>query len=210
VKALVELFFIFSRIGLLTFGGGYAILPVIERELITKRHWVTMAEVLDYYTIGQVTPGVIAVNTATFIGYKRRGPVGGVAATLGFIFPSLFLVSLIAAFLVNFAEIPAVKHAFRGIRVAVGVLILDTVLKMMKGVFASPKTIIIYAAAFLLSIVFSVSPAVVVIAAGCAGVLFLRGDSAAPGAPPAVPPAPPAVPGAPSETPLPKDSGEKP
>jgi chromate transporter len=175
VKELAELFLVFCRVGMATFGGGYAILPVIERELIVKRRWLNMEEALDYFTIGQITPGVIAVNTATFIGYKRKGPAGGVVATLGFIFPSMIFVSAVALCLSNFAGIPAVEHAFHGIRVAVGVLIFDTVLKMRKGVLTHIKAAVVFIAGFLLSFALSVSPVFIVIAAALAGFLFFRG-----------------------------------
>jgi len=149
-------------------------LPVIERELITRKGWLTMEEALDYYTIGQVTPGVIAVNTSTFIGYKRGGPIGGAVATLGFIFPSMILITVLAAFLANFAEIPVVQHAFRGIRVAVGALIVDTVLKMLKGIFKDIKALAIFVIALGLSAVLSASPVLLVAAAGFAGFLLYR------------------------------------
>ncbi|MDR1909727.1 MAG: chromate transporter [Spirochaetaceae bacterium] len=183
MKALAELFFVFFRISLTTFGGGYAILPVLERELILRRGWISLEEVMDYYTIGQVTPGVIAVNTATFIGYKRGGLPGGFIATLGFICPSLILVLAVALGLSNFADLPVVQHAFRGIRVAVGALILDTVIKMLRGVFAGPKgskpgariiTLILFLGALALTLFLSLSPVLVVLAAGGAGFLFFR------------------------------------
>ncbi|MDR2515861.1 MAG: chromate transporter [Spirochaetaceae bacterium] len=177
VRELAELYAVFFRVGLMTFGGGYAILPVIERELIVRRGWITLEEVLDYYTIGQVTPGVIAVNTATFIGSKRRGVAGGITATLGFISPSLLLVTVIAAFIANFADLPLVERAFRGIRAAVSVLIFDSVIKMLKGVFRRPATAILFSAAFLLSLLVSLSPAWVVTGAGLMGFLLFRKDA---------------------------------
>jgi chromate transporter len=182
LKDLAGLFFTFMRIGIATFGGGYAILPVIERELIAGKGWLTMEEALDYYTIGQVTPGVIAVNTATFIGYKRGGPIGGILATLGFIFPSMILITIAAAFLTNYAEIPVVRHAFRGIRVAVVALIVDTVLKMRKGVFKDIKALTIFVIALGLSAVLSASPVLLVAAAGLAGFLLYRPKRCKPGA----------------------------
>jgi chromate transporter len=174
VKDLISLFFTFVRIGCITFGGGYAILPVIEKELIVRKGWITMEEAMDYYAIAQVTPGVIAVNTSTFIGYKRKGPAGGVAATLGFICPSLILITAAAGLLTNYAEIPLVARAFGGIRVAVGALIVDTVIKMMKGIFKDLKALAIFVIAFGLSAVLSASPVLVVSAAGLIGFLFNR------------------------------------
>jgi chromate transporter len=133
-----------------------------------------MEEVMDYYTIGQVTPGLIAVNTATFIGFKRGGVPGGVIATLGLIFPSLILISFVAVFLTNYAEIPLVRRAFAGIRVAVAALIADTVLKMLKGVFKDFKAPVIFVIVLGLSAVLSASPVLLVAAAGAAGFLLYR------------------------------------
>ena len=112
MKQLLDLFFTFARIGGLTFGGGYAMLPILQREVVEKRKWVTNEEIMDYYAIGQCTPGIIAVNTATFIGQKCAGNIGGIVATLGVVFPSLIIITLIAAFLQNFADLAIVKNAF--------------------------------------------------------------------------------------------------
>ena len=132
MKELAELFWIFAKMGAVTFGGGYAMLPIIQREIVEKRQWATEAEVMDYYAIGQCTPGIIAVNTSTFIGYKRKGIAGGFTATFGFVFPSLVIITIIAAFLQNFAHISYVAHAFNGIRACVCALILDAVIKLGK------------------------------------------------------------------------------
>jgi chromate transporter len=139
VKTYFDLFRAFIKIGVSSFGGGYAMVPVLERELIKKRGWITMDEVLDYYTIAQVTPGIIAVNIATFVGYKRRGIAGGIFATMGFILPGLLLMTVISLFISRFAAYPAVQHAFAGIRIAVGALILDTVRKLVMNIFSKPK-----------------------------------------------------------------------
>ena len=119
MKELLNLFLLFAKIGATTFGGGYAMLPIIEREIVDKRHWATIEELMDYYAIGQCTPGIIAINTATFIGEKRRGITGGIIATLGFVTPALIVITVIAAVLQNFAEYAAVQNAFAGIRVCV-------------------------------------------------------------------------------------------
>ena len=108
----LDLFLTFARIGGLTFGGGYAMLPILQREVVEKRGWATENELSDYYAIGQCTPGIIAVNVATFIGNKRKGVLGGIIATFGVVFPSLVIITLIAAFLQNFADLEIVKHAF--------------------------------------------------------------------------------------------------
>jgi chromate transporter len=159
-------------IGATTFGGGYAMLPVLDRELIKKRGWVTMDEVMDYYTIAQITPGIIAVNVATFVGYKRKGVPGGIIATIGFVLPGISLMLLISLFITRFAEYRVVQHAFAGIRIAVCALILDTVLKLGKGFFKNYKSIAIFVIAFALSAVFSVSPVYIILGAGLAGFLF--------------------------------------
>ena len=133
MKELFDLFWTFCKIGALTFGGGYAMLPLIQREIVENKKWSTEKEILDYYAVGQCTPGVIAVNTATFIGYKLKGIIGGIIATLGVVFPSLIIILIIAAFLQNFADLAIVQSAFAGIRVAVVALIITTVVKLLKS-----------------------------------------------------------------------------
>jgi chromate transporter len=174
VKEYADLILTFIKIGCTTFGGGYAMIPVIERELITKKGWITMDEVMEYYTIGQMTPGVIAVNVSTFIGYKRKGIPGGILTTMAFILPGISLMCLIALFLKNFADYPAVQHAFTGIRVAVGALILDTVLKLLKGVFKDVIGIILFVLIFAVSAVWSANPVLLISAAGIVGFLLYR------------------------------------
>jgi chromate transporter len=174
LKEYFDLLATFFKLGALIFGGGYAMIPVVERELIKKKGWINMDEVMNYYVLAQVTPGVIAVNLSTFVGYKRKGPAGGVLATIGVVLPGIILVTIVAICLRSFADVPAVRHAFSGIRVAVGALILDTVIKMAKGVFKEWKSLGIYSAAFALSFVWGVSPALLIIASGVAGLLVFR------------------------------------
>ncbi|MDR2767586.1 MAG: chromate transporter [Treponema sp.] len=180
-----DLFWTFIKIGFYTFGGGYAMIPVLERELIKKKGWITMDETLDYYTIAQVTPGIIAVNISTFVGYKRNGIAGGVIATMGFILPGVALMTIISIFIKRFAEYPVVQHAFAGIRIAVGALILDTIRKLLVNLFKAPARrgadngafvffAAVFAAAFVLSAFFSASAALIVLAAGWAGFLCFR------------------------------------
>jgi chromate transporter len=182
----LELFVTFLKMGVLTFGGGYAMIPVVERELINKRGWINMDEVMDYYTVAQITPGIIAVNLSTFVGCKREGPLGGLLATLGFVLPGVSFVTAIAVFLANFADLPVVRHAFAGIRVAVCALILDTVIKLVRGIFKDGKAVVIYALAFALSALWGVSPALLIAASGLLGLLVFRqrpapGDQDPPG-----------------------------
>ncbi|MDR1636663.1 MAG: chromate transporter [Treponema sp.] len=174
MKGYPEIFFTFLKVGVLTFGGGYAMIPVVERELINKKGWISMEEVMDYYTIAQITPGIIGVNLSTFVGCKRKGSLGGFLATLGFVLPGVVFITLIAVFLANFADLPLVKHAFTGIRVAVCALIVDTVIKLVKGVFKNRKAMVMYALVFLLSARWSVSPVLLVAAAGLLGLLVFR------------------------------------
>ncbi len=172
IKELINLFFAFFRIGAFTFGGGYAMLPMLEKEIVDKYKWATLEEILDYFAIGQCTPGVIAVNTATFIGYKNRGVVGGIAATLGVITPSLIIISIIATILSAIYENPIVQHAFSGIGVAVCAILIQAVLKMGKSGLVDKVTLIIGIGAFLLSLIFDISTIIIIIAAGIAGVVY--------------------------------------
>ena len=172
MRELLDLFLTFARIGGLTFGGGYAMLPMLQKEVVEQRGWVTEDELMDYYAIGQCTPGIIAVNTATFVGQKRRGVVGGIVATLGVVFPSLIIITIIAAFISNFADLALVKNAFAGIRVCVCVLVFNAILKLLKKSVADKSTLALYVAVALLAICTDLSPIWFVLAAGLAGVLI--------------------------------------
>lgn len=170
MRELLELYLTFCRIGGFTFGGGYSMLPMIQKEVVEKRGWATEEEILNYYAVGQCTPGVIAVNTSTFIGYKRRGIIGGIVATAGMITPSLIIIMVIAAFLQNFAHIEFVQHAFAGIRVAVAALVIQAVVKMWKSGIRDAIGFIIFILAFAVSLVFDVSPIYVVIGSITVGI----------------------------------------
>lgn len=169
IKDLCELVVSFFKIGIMTFGGGYAMLPMLQRELVENRKWVTEEEILNYFAIGQCTPGVIAVNTATFVGYKRCKIPGAIFATIGVVLPSMIIITVIAAVLSNFAHIPAVQHAFAGIRIAVSALIVASVIKLIKTNIKSIAQIIIAVAAFVLVAVFGQNPVFAVIGAAVAG-----------------------------------------
>jgi chromate transporter len=132
MKKLLQLYWIFFKLGIVNFGGGYALLPLLQKELVEKYKWATDEEIIDYYAIGQCTPGAIAVNVSTFIGYKIKGILGGIVATLGFISPALFIIFLIATVLTNFQDIPQVQSAFKAIRATVFVLVLSAVVKLSK------------------------------------------------------------------------------
>ncbi len=170
MKELLDLFLVFARIGGFTFGGGYAMLPMLQREVVENRHWATEEELMDYYAIGQCTPGIIAVNTATFIGYKVKGVLGGIVATLGVVAPSIVIITVIALLLQNFAQFEAVQHIFNGIRVCVCVLILDAVIKLGKKSICDAATLLLFLAVLCISLFTSVPTYVLVILAGAAGV----------------------------------------
>lgn len=175
MKQLLDLFWTFFQIGGLTFGGGYAMLPMIQKEIVEKHAWATNDEIVDYYAIGQITPGVIAVNTATFIGYKIKGIIGGIVATAGVISPSILIIIVIAAFIHNFMDYPIVVHAFSGIRVAVCVLIATAVLKLWKSNIKNRKGVIICLLVFFLVSFTSISSVYIVLAAIIFGLFFVRG-----------------------------------
>ena len=170
MKELWTLFLAFARIGEFTFGGGYAMLPMLQREVVQNRKWATEEEVLDYFAIGQCTPGVIFVNTATFIGYRRKGLPGAICATAGSVFPSLVIITLIAALLQNFAHLQVVQDAFGGIRVVVGVLILQAVAGMWKKSVVDKLGILLAAAAFAVATFTELSPVWMVLVGGAAGI----------------------------------------
>ena len=162
-------------------------LPMLQREVVEKHHWATEEELADYYAIGQCTPGVIAVNTATFIGYRQAGIVGGIFATLGVVFPSVIIITIIAACLTNFADLKVIQYAFEGIRVCVCVLIFNAVQRLWKKSVIDQSTTVIFLLVFLISAglavgqsfypqLFSISPIVYVVIAGAAGVVLHGGN----------------------------------
>lgn len=174
MKVLVDLYVSWFKMGLFTFGGGYAMLPMIQKEVIEKHHWATEEEVMDYYAIGQCTPGIIAVNTATFVGYYQKGVIGGIAATLGVISPSIIIISLIASVLSNFAEITIVQNALAGIRVAVCFLMGTSILKLWKSSVKDITGIVIFVIALLLAYFANVSVVIIVVLAGVAGIVLSK------------------------------------
>ena len=140
---LADLFLTFAKVGVMTFGGGYAMLPLLQREVVENKGWATEEELADYFAIGQCTPGIIAVNTATFIGKKHAGIPGGILASLGVVFPSLVIITLLASVITSVADLAVVQHAFAGIRVCVCVLIFNSVLKLGKSAVKDKPTLIL-------------------------------------------------------------------
>ena len=171
MKELMNLFWTFCRIGGLTFGGGYAMLPMLQKEVVEINNWATEEELLDYYAVGQATPGIIAVNTATFVGYKEKGIMGAAFATFGVVFPSLVIIISIAGLIDNFSDLNVVQHAFSGVRIAVGVLILNSLVKLVKGSVKDILGIILFVATFILASFLNISVVYIVIAAALVGVI---------------------------------------
>ena len=172
MKLLLEMFLAFAKVGVMTFGGGYAMLPILQREIVDNKGWATEEELMDYFAIGQCTPGVIAVNTATFIGQKNKGIAGGIFATLGVVFPSLVIISLLATVIEAFSHLTWVQDAFGGIRVCVCVLIANAVVKLFKKAVVDKITLGIFLIVALGSIILDVSPVVFVVLAAVAGIIL--------------------------------------
>lgn len=170
MKTCLKLFAVFAKIGVMTFGGGYAMLPILQREVVERYKWATEEELMDYFAIGQCTPGIIAVNTATFIGQKIKGVFGGIMATLGVVFPSLVIISLLAGIIEAFSHIVWVQHAFGGIRICVCVLILNAVVKLFKKAAIDKISLLIFIAVTACSFFLDLSPVIFVLAAAILGI----------------------------------------
>ena len=168
----MDLFWTFAKMGVMTFGGGYAMLPILQREVVEGKHWATEEELMDYFAIGQCTPGIIAVNTATFVGQKVKGILGGIIATLGVVFPSLIIISVLAGLITNFAHLAWVQNAFAGIQVCVCVLIFNAVIKLLKKSVIDAPTAVIFVLVMAGSIFLNLSPVWYVVAAALAGVVL--------------------------------------
>ena len=174
MKIYRQLFWSFFKIGLFTFGGGYAMLPLLQDEVVRKKGWASDEDLMDYYSLGQCTPGIIAINVATFIGYYRAGKCGAVIATLGIVTPSVIVITLIAAVLQKFMENPYVAHAFEGISLVVVALIADMLLSLGRKNIRDWLTIAVFIVSLGLMIFAGWSPAAVVLAAVIVGLLPRR------------------------------------
>ena len=177
MKELLELYFAFLKIGAVNFGGGYAMLPLLERDLVQNRGWTTTQDLTDYFAIGQCTPGLIALNVSTFIGSRRKGIPGAIAATTGFVTIPIVIILIIATFLQGFADYPVVQNAFAGIRVCVCVLIIQAVLRLWSKSVVDKTTLALYIGVFLMTALSGVLPlavpaAVLVIISGMLGVII--------------------------------------
>jgi len=171
-REYLELFLVFFRIGAVTFGGGLAMLPILERELASRRKWTTSEQLVDYYAIGQSTPGIIAVNVATFIGYSRKGVRGSIVTTTAIVTPSVIIITLLAMFLNNFADIVWVQKALRGINVVVAVLLITAVVRLGRRTILDWFSLAVALAAFISMSVFNVSGVIVVLVSALLGLTF--------------------------------------
>ena len=172
MRELWNLFITFAKVGVMTFGGGMAMLPILQREVVQNKGWASDEELTDYFAIGQCTPGIIAVNTATFIGQKQRGVLGGIFATLGMVFPSLVIITALAGLITNFAHVAWVQHAFAGIRVVVCVLIFNAVLKLWKSAVHDVWGALLFAAVLAATLLTDLSPVVYVLLSAVAGIVI--------------------------------------
>ena len=172
MKELWILFWSFAKMGAITFGGGMAMLPILQREVVDHRHWATEEELVDYYALSQCTPGIIAVNVSTFIGQKQKGVVGGIVATLGVVFPSLVIISILAGLITNFSHLAWVQNAFAGIQVCVCVLIFNSVRKLLKKSVVDKRTAAIFIIVMLCSTLLNVSPVWFVVISALAGIVL--------------------------------------
>jgi chromate transporter len=165
MSKLWELYTSFFKIGISTFGGGYAMLPILEREAVDKKGWISVTEMMDYYAISQCTPGIIAINTSTYIGYKVASVLGGVSAALGMISPSILIILVLAGLIQRFSALPLVESAFSGIQIAVAVIILNAVVKMLKNSIVDKITVGIFIVTLIVLLLFDIPTIWVIIAA---------------------------------------------
>lgn len=172
MKKYWELFITFAKVGVMTFGGGMAMLPILQREIVENKRWANEDELADYYAIGQCTPGIIAVNTATFVGQKLCGALGGIVATLGVVFPSLVIITILAGLINNFSDLAWVQNAFAGIQVCVCVLIFNAVVKLMKKSVVDKRTLVIFLLVLAGGFALNVSPVVFVVLSALAGIVL--------------------------------------
>lgn len=172
MKILLELYWVFFKVGMFAFGGGYTMLPLLQKEIVEKKKWLTSEEIIDYYTLSQCSPGIIAVNVSTYIGFKKKRYLGGIVSALGVATPSIIIITVIAAVITNFLHIKEVSYAFAGIRVAVAALVIVTIVDMYKKSVVDWLCIILYITSFLLSVLTSISPVFIVLGAGITGLVL--------------------------------------
>ena len=177
LPTLLELYVAFFRTGIFTFGGGLAMMPMLQKELIEKKHWLTEEDLIDYYAIGQSTPGIIAVNVATFVGYRQAGILGGIFATLGIISPSIIIITILAGTINSVSEYPRVQAALKGINVAVAALLTTVIIKFAKKTIKNVWNVLFMLVAFVCIFFFKVPSFIIILAAlavGCLNVVRLK------------------------------------
>lgn len=174
MKIYVELFLTFAKMGAFTFGGGYAMLPMIQSEIVEKKKWATEEEIMDYFAVAQCTPGIIAVNTATFIGFDQKKVLGAIIATLGVVFPSIIIILIIASLFHNFSDLVVVQNALGGIRVAVCVLILNAIIRLWKSGIKDIFGILVFLIALGVSVFTSLPTVFIVVFSAFSGVAMMK------------------------------------
>lgn len=172
MKELLNIYFKFFKIGAVTFGGGYAMLPILRRDIVEKAKWMTEEEIMDFYAISQGLPGIIAVNVGGFIGYSRKKEAGAVAAALGVVSPCLVIITIIAACLANFQDNVYVRHALSAVSVCVCALILDSIIAMWKKGVKDVFGIILFAVMLILMTFSEVSPVLMVVLSAVLGIVY--------------------------------------
>lgn len=172
IKNYLQLWGLFFKIGAMTFGGGLAMLPILERELSEKRDWATKDQLLDYYAIGQSTPGIIAVNVATFIGFNRGGILGGIVATLGIVTPSIIIITFLASFISSYSDISWVKKILAGINVAVAAILTKAAWDFGKKTIKNILGLLIFIASFVAVYFLKIDTVIIIGVSAIIGVIF--------------------------------------
>ena len=172
LKRFLDLYFTFVKIGTFTIGGGLAMMPMMQKELIDKKHWMTEEDLIDYYAVGQSTPGMIAVNVSTFVGYNQLGILGGIVATLGMVSPSIIIITILAGLINSIDEYPMVQKALRGINVAVAALFTSVIVKFAKKTIKKPLHVLLMLISFTLVYFFKVQSFWIILAAILCGVVI--------------------------------------
>ena len=177
LPTLLELYTAFFRTGIFTFGGGLAMMPMLQKELIEKKHWLTEEDLIDYYAIGQSTPGIIAVNVATFVGFRQAGVLGAIVATLGIISPSIIIITILAGTINSISEYPRVQAALKGINIAVAALLTSVIINFAKKTIKNVWNVLFMLVAFSLIFFLKVPSFIIILAAiaiGCLNVVRLQ------------------------------------
>lgn len=168
----IDIFFAFVKIGAFTIGGGLAMMPMMQKELIQKRNWITDEELIDYYAVGQSTPGIVAINVSTFVGYKRLGVLGGIVATIGMVTPSLIIIMLLATLINNISDYPYVQKALKGINVAVAALLTSVILNFSKKTIKNVWNAVFMVIGFILVFVFKIPSVWIILSAIIVGIVI--------------------------------------